>query len=439
MDSVPVDDQETVRGDLGLGTLPAIIRKLHEDRSTGTLHIRARGSEQRVHFQWGAVVFAGSDRREDRLDKRLRAEGLVELTKLEEAHQAQESSGKRFGECLIELGVLSEAELLEAVERQVRSIVTFLFSLDRGEYHFEETDEPVEQDLALDLPMREIIVDGIRSMDDPIALQISVGAMTDYLHVGIASQNANVNAAEGFVLSRVDGRTNILDILSVSPLGEVETLRSICALLAVGVVEAKPEPLVVPKPAPTPPAPKEVPAPPEPSLSSSEAVAEASPQAPPEAPQPEAAKPQAAKEEESKELSEDDKRRAAEQRYQVARRLFSDAQFYEAIGVLMEVVRLDGTQAPYHVLLARAYARNPKWRASAIEHFEKAVELDEYDEKTYYLLGLVYEEEGRVEEARAAFEHVLSLEPNHERARKKLQSKGVVSRLKSIFKKTSHG
>ena len=243
METVPVDQHESVQRELGLGTLLALIRKLHEERRNGTLHIRALGCEQRVHFRRGTVVSAGSDRSEDGLDQRLRAEGLVDGATLEQARRAQESSGKGFGECLIDLEALREDELLAAVERQVRAIVTFLFSLQRGHYSFEETEEPVEQDLTLDLPMREVIVDGIRSMEDPIALQISVGALTYYLHAVSTSEHADVNAAEGFVLSRVDGRTNILDILSVSPLGEVETLRSVCALLAVGLVEAKPEPL----------------------------------------------------------------------------------------------------------------------------------------------------------------------------------------------------
>ena len=319
MDSVPVEQQETVQGELGLGTLAVLIRKLHEERRTGTLHIRASGSERRVHFQWGAVVFAGSDRIEDRLDQLLHAEGLVDSATLQQARQAQESSGKRFGECLIDLEALSEGEVLAAVERQVRSNVTFLFSLDRGQCRFEETEDPVERDLALDLPMRDIIVDGIRSMEDPIALQIGVGAMTDYLQAGLTSESANVNAAEGFVLSRVDGRTNILDILSVSPLGEVETLRSICALLAIGVVEAKAEPLEVHKPIPeTPPAPLLTVPPPR--------VAETEPA---DARAPES----------HKETSAEDKRKAAEQRYQEGRRLFSRRKYHEAIGALMKAVR----------------------------------------------------------------------------------------------------
>lgn len=241
MDSVPAEQEESVQGELGLGTLPALVRKLHEEQRTGTLRLRAGEFERRVHFREGAVVFAGSDRTGDRLDQRLRDEGLVDVPTLQAARKNQATSNRRFGECLIELGALTEEELLAAVERQVRSIVTFLFSLDRGQYRFEAMDEPVERDLVLDLPMQGIILDGIRSMEDPVALKIGVGNMTDYLHPGSTTSYSNINAAEGFVLSRVDGRTNVLDLLSVSPLSEIETLRSLCALLAVGILEAKPE------------------------------------------------------------------------------------------------------------------------------------------------------------------------------------------------------
>jgi hypothetical protein len=197
LDSVPTEETRAVQGELGLGTLPALIRRLHQDKSTGTLHIREPRCERRVHFKWGAVIFAGSGRASDRLDQRLLREGLVDQEALERARERQTSSGQRFGESLIELEALSAEELLLAVERQVRSIVTVLFSLDRGQYDFEETENPVEQDLVLDLPMQEIILDGIRSMEDPIAPQIGVGATTDFLLPGATSENANVNGAGG--------------------------------------------------------------------------------------------------------------------------------------------------------------------------------------------------------------------------------------------------
>lgn len=261
----PVDPAEVegetpdgvTEGDLGLGTLPAIIRRLHEDRATGVLRVHVDAVERRVYFKWGDVIFANSDRREDRLDRRLLAEEALTSKALADAYEEQKRTGARFGECLVAMGALTEAELLAAVERQVRSILEVLFSTSRGQYRFEPGDEALDDDLMLDLPMQEILLDGVRSIDDPLALRIGVGRLTHLLHPrrGRRESAPSVNVSEGFILSRMDGETSILELLSVSPLTELETLRSVYALLAVGLVEARerePAPEPVPRPRPRP-------------------------------------------------------------------------------------------------------------------------------------------------------------------------------------------
>jgi hypothetical protein len=89
--------------------------------------------------------------------------------------------------------------------------------------------------------MQQILLDGIRSMSDPLALRIGVGPMTDVLQVEMKrpSMDAlNLNASEAFLLSRIDGKSSVLDLLAISPLGEVETLRSLAALLSIGAAKA---------------------------------------------------------------------------------------------------------------------------------------------------------------------------------------------------------
>lgn len=441
---------DSLSGELGLGTLPALIRRLHEDRRSGILHIGRGGLERRVYFKWGEVIFANSDRTEDRLDKRLAREHGVSPDQLEQAHQTQKQSGKRFGETLVELGILDEEELLARVEEQVREIVTFLFSLDRGSYRFEQLEDPVAADLMLDLPMNGIIQDGVRSMTDPIALRIGVGSMRDYLHIGrgITSQVVSVNPSEAFVLSRVDGSTTIVDLLSVSSMDELETLRSICALLAVGMVEAHPEPFraldLEPEPEPDelvgeeralPDPTPELPLEPEP-----EPRPESRPQPTVDVvarsghnssrKQPEAA-PKA-----RLQLTVEQKRQAAAKSYLEARRLFLDKHYHEAISALEEVVRLDPDEAPYHRLLGRACAKNPRWRPNAVEHLQKAIELDAFDARSHWFLGELFEEMGNRSEAKKMYRQVLGLDPNHKGAQDKLASSGgVLAGLKSLFKR----
>lgn len=234
-------DPRPLEGDLGLGTFPWLLGRLHREEATGILHIFVDGVERSVYFKWGFLLFASSRFPADRLDQCLLREGKVTPETIERAYERQKSTGSRFGECLVEMGALSKEELRAAVERQVREIITFLFSISRGRFSFEPSDEPIDYDLMLDLPMKSILLEGIRSMSDPLALRIGVGPMTDVLHVAPANGSEDepqLNSSEAFVLSRIDGKSSIVDLLAVSPLGEVETLRSLAALLSIGVAKA---------------------------------------------------------------------------------------------------------------------------------------------------------------------------------------------------------
>jgi hypothetical protein len=236
-------DPEPMEGELGLGSLPWLLTRLNQDQSTGVLHVLVDGIERRVFFKWGFVLFASSGDPADRLDQRLLKAGRVSAATLERAYERQKATGSRFGECLVEMGAVTQAELHGEVERQVRDIITYLFSISRGHFRFELSEAPVDGDLMLDLPIEQILLDGIRSMTDVLALRIGVGSMTDVLRLEnrrAAGDEPQLNASEAFLLSRIDGKSSILDVVAVSPLGEMETLRGLAALLSVGVATAEP-------------------------------------------------------------------------------------------------------------------------------------------------------------------------------------------------------
>jgi hypothetical protein len=205
------------------------------------LRIFVDGVERQVFFKWGFVLFASSRHPSDRLDQRLLRDGRIPASAVERAYAELKSTGKRFGECLVALGVLTEEELHAAVERQVRDIITFLFSISHGRYEFEPTEEPVDSDLMLELPIQQILLDGIRSMNDPLALRIGVGPMTDVLYVEEmrpGEDRPELNASEAFLLSRIDGTSKVVDLISISPFPEVETLRGLAALLSAGLARS---------------------------------------------------------------------------------------------------------------------------------------------------------------------------------------------------------
>jgi hypothetical protein len=190
------------------------------------------------------VLFASSRFPADRLDQLLLREEKATASSIERAYERAKTSGARFGECLIELGALTEEDLHAAVERQVRGILQRLFSVSRGRFWFEasaDSAEPIDRDLMLELPMRQILLDGIRSMTDPLALRLAVGPMMDVLEVDPSSacdSEIPFKPSEAFLLYRIDGRSSVLDLLATSPFDEVESLRALAALLSVGIAKA---------------------------------------------------------------------------------------------------------------------------------------------------------------------------------------------------------
>lgn len=385
-----------LRGNLGLGTVPALIEQLHRQKASGVLKVTASAISRRLYFVDGDVVFANSELADDRLGPRLLETEVVSRADMDEAVIRQRESGQRLGETLVALGKLTRRDLDQAIEDQVRGIVFYAFALQCGEYVFEHSERPIEEELQLTLPMGKIVLEGIRGIDDPVAIRIGVGSMTDRLiRVGEPDPGICLNEHETFVLSRVDGRISILNLLTVSPLGEMETLKATGALLAVGLLVSEPAP----------------------SRRQPEPVGERT--------QPVPTVDPANHSEESSltKLTPTEREHAAKRLFEQGGRLFESGKFHDAISTLEEAVRLDESKPAYFCLLGQAMGKNPHWTNSAIEHLEHARLLEADDVEILWQLAQLYDRsDERRDEAIELYRVVLELDSGHFGARSRLAS-----------------
>ena len=117
-------------------------------------------------------------------------------------------------------------------------------------------------------------------------------------------------------------------------------------------------------------------------------------------------------------------------------RFFDEGRFHDAVEQLRDAVRLDGSHAEYHRVLAQTLAKNPKWRKQAEEHFLEAIGIDRFDATSYLDLGDLYEEGGMSTRARKMFEDALGVDPGNERAIARLSAgsdKGALGKLKGML------
>jgi tetratricopeptide (TPR) repeat protein len=111
---------------------------------------------------------------------------------------------------------------------------------------------------------------------------------------------------------------------------------------------------------------------------------------------------------------------AAEYYYQQGRAHYEKKDYYTAVQLLREAVRLDPARPHYHYHLGVALVLNPRTRREGESHLIKAAELDPFNGKIRVRLGLLYKEAGLSKKAEHYFREALALDPSNRVAQREL-------------------
>ena len=88
---------------------------------------------------------------------------------------------------------------------------------------------------------------------------------------------------------------------------------------------------------------------------------------------------------------------------------------------LRHAVEIEPGSSKFHAMLARSLAAVPQYRREAVDHFERALELDPLNIWACYQFGQLYEALGLPWRARPYYQRVAELDPLHTGARKGLE------------------
>ena len=112
----------------------------------------------------------------------------------------------------------------------------------------------------------------------------------------------------------------------------------------------------------------------------------------------------------------------ARQNFLRAKALLAKNRLRDALTFLENAVGLDDSQAPYHMELGKVLSRNPRRRADAETHLQRATEIDPTAADGYYELALFYLRTGRPVDAERLFRETLTWDQQHHGARAELDS-----------------
>ncbi len=225
---------------LGDSTIIDVVSVIVSSRWAGTLHVYGADARRTFGFDKTALAHASSDHPEDRLDKVMFRVGVLTPTQAE-AVMREHKPGQRFGEVLIERGLIERKRLYEHLQRQMEEIF-FSAVLEReGAYLFCVFDQAAPApSMIAHLPAQQLLMSAAERLDQFRDFQ---KLMPDELlrpelepEVDLTKLRPRARLA----LSYCDGQRTLREIASETWLGRFHTLRIIHRFLLLGQVRLRP-------------------------------------------------------------------------------------------------------------------------------------------------------------------------------------------------------
>lgn len=216
---------------------------LQRSSKTGILTVTSGDVEKKVYVNNGDLIFSASNSDKDRLGDMLLRDGRLTKEQFDHSVAELKRTGQRQGGILVQLGYLTPGELVSAVTRQVERIIMDIFLMDKGTFEFKEMPLPTDEIITLKLSTANIIYYGIRSRVRPeqFMTQLPSGDAV----ISFASdplnlfQDIKLDRSGKRIISCIDGKTTINDVLAITRMEKTEAHRIISALLGARVIEIK--------------------------------------------------------------------------------------------------------------------------------------------------------------------------------------------------------
>ena len=416
-------------GSLAHTPLAEVFRRLVEEQRSGDLQVTGPSAIKMIYFDRGFIVFASSSLKADRFGESMIEAGRISRHQFALASMLMRSNKSKFGQALVDAGIISDEELGCNVALQVNRIVLSLFSFKKGMYSFDERPSNIPVEMMVSLSSYRILIEGVRRMSSKGLVTIGLPALdTEVKIVNQAPFSLDIEQlrpVEKQVLKSVGDGASLRKIVEAVDGQEVEAVVIDDASLEMEI-ELEEEALV--------------------DFDESEEAELASSG---EAPEPaaslatdvESSRLESSTQPEPASVASARKMERPIQKGEESRILrdvklhFRTKDWEGAVWLIERLVKIAPSKGTYRGMLARAMSRHPVMRKDAEAHFVAALRLAPQDPELHYWLGLYYQSFGLKSRAVTEFRATLHIAPRHEGARKQLSGEKKADSLSALVKR----
>lgn len=216
----------------------AALRRLQKERRTGVFKTTAERVEREVRLVSGAIVGAHSSSDDDRLGEVMVRRGRITQQQFEDASLLVRS-GRRLGDALVELEIVTRDEVEAFVRTQLAEITSKILNEPPKKLEFHDEATPGEL-TTTPVPIADAIIEAARRT---ASIADDLKRLIDHNMVPVLTQDAyavletlSLQSHEAFVLSRCDGQSDVRGIFAQSPLSDEDTARTLLGLEQAGLI-----------------------------------------------------------------------------------------------------------------------------------------------------------------------------------------------------------
>ncbi|NOZ13978.1 MAG: DUF4388 domain-containing protein [Acidobacteria bacterium] len=221
--------------------IPILIRAAGENRMDCILALKTGSRTVRLFFEKGRVAFISSDDPDERFGEYLLYKGAITLEQYQSTSGMLSGAGKRMGDLLVEQGILTYEESMDALTRYILELGTSLFREKRGIYAFLKPGDAGSLPMELFIDYRKLIYDGVRryhSLSLVLKMIPDTGCRPDFTDSSEQIlRYLETDVEEQSIVEWINGRNTVASICSYSSLTEFETLKILAGLGYCGFIQ----------------------------------------------------------------------------------------------------------------------------------------------------------------------------------------------------------
>ncbi len=232
--------EKAKRGRLGTISIPQILQQAATLRLNGAVVVEQEDEKCIMYLENGFVVFASSNRDENRFGEFLVHQGIISREQYNRAVRVLATSDKRFGHILVEEGIIKPQVLQTLIQSQVKHIIYTVFDWPAGEYYILFDEKSGQGGSIARFDIASLVLEGVRykfteqrltSEFEPFDQKVSLG-----IPLAEVQRQIHLDKNEFDFLRLIGLGRPIVDMLNLNSYSRLESLKFLYAFKILGVI-----------------------------------------------------------------------------------------------------------------------------------------------------------------------------------------------------------